>query len=184
MVLKPPGQPSLLHLETYSLARRHPSCRYNPFPAPINAERHPCLAILCHSIGMPIISHYSMASSPSPNHNRTSTSTQGIRNDLFSKNPLIHSNPFPLPTTISPLPTTRFFTLSIAALAMDPPVPLIALTAMPAVSTIVSVNVALPPKYADAVSEGDKESEDHRGSNQSAVKSKSEKTRTKSSIEQ
>jgi hypothetical protein len=75
-------------------------------------------------------------------------------------------------------------TPSIAALANEPPVPLIAVTAIPAVSIKVSVIVALPLKYDEAVSEGEIKPLDHRGSNQSAWKSKREKTRTKRRIEQ
>jgi hypothetical protein len=55
---------------------------------------------------------------------------------------------------------------------------------MPAVSIRVSVSVALPLKYEDAVSEGTIAPLGHRGANQSALKSNSEKTRTKRRIEQ
>jgi len=61
---------------------------------------------------------------------------------------------------------------------------LIAVTAIPAVSIKVSVSVALPLRYEEAVSEGAVKPLDHRGSNQSAWKSKREKTRTKRRIEQ
>ena len=74
--------------------------------------------------------------------------------------------------------------LSSAALASEPPVPLIADNAKLAVSPNSSVTVELPLSNELAVSvilvvEGC-----HRGSNQSALKSKSEKTRTKRRMEQ
>lgn len=121
---------------------------------------------------------------PLKSHKRTTTSTQGIRNCFFSKSPLINSNPLPAAVALtSPFPIL-LLTSPIAALASAPPVPLIAVTAMPAVSMRVSVSVALPLKYEDAVSEGVIAPLGHRGSNQSAWKSKSEKTRTKSRMEQ
>ena len=72
----------------------------------------------------------------------------------------------------------------MATLASAPPVPLIAVIAMPAVSIRVSVSVALPLKYDDAVSDGTIAPLGHRGANQSALKSNNEKTRTKRSMEQ
>jgi hypothetical protein len=117
-----------------------------------------------------------------PTHSRTTTSTHGIRNCFFSKKPLASSNPLPPAVALIPPSSNRFLTPSIAALANEPPVPLIAVTAIPAVR--VSVIVALPLKYDDAVSEGVTKPLDHRGSNQSAWKSKREKTRTKRRIEQ
>jgi hypothetical protein len=119
-----------------------------------------------------------------PTHSRTTTSTHGIRNCFFSKKPLASSNPLPPAVALIPPSSNRFLTPSIAALANEPPVPLIAVTAIPAVSIRVSVIVALPLKYDDAVSEGVIKPLDHRGSNQSAWKSKREKTRTKRRIEQ
>ena len=104
------------------------------------------------------------------------TSTHGIRTCRFSSRFLIQSKPFALPVTIAdefPMPPAmRFFTLSIAALANDPPVPLSAEMAILAVSLNASVNVAFPLSNAPAVSlmlvaliDG---SPCQRGSNQSA----------------
>ena len=72
----------------------------------------------------------------------------------------------------------------MATLASAPPVPLIAVIAIPAVSMRVSVSVALPLKYDDAVYEGTIAPLGHRGANQSALKSNSEKTKTKRRMEQ
>jgi hypothetical protein len=116
-------------------------------------------------------------------HKRTTTSTHGIRICFFSRSPLTSSNPLPLTVTFPPSPIL-LLTPSMATLASAPPVPLIAAIAMLAVSINVSASVALPLKYDDAVSEGAIEPLGHRGSNQSAWKSKREKTRTKRRMEQ
>ena len=128
-------------------------------------------------------SSYAMSSPHNPGisraHSRTSTSTQGILNCLLSKNPLTHSiptaPPLPLPEAS---PTTLLLTLSMALLAMLPPVPLIAVTAMLAVSIRACVSVEFPFMKPEAVSEAERASGWKRGSNQSAWKSKREKTRT------
>lgn len=64
---------------------------------------------------------------------------------------------------------------SIAALAKDPPVPLSAVTARPAVCNTASVMVALPLSTEAVVSVIAVDAPDHRGSNQSASKSRREK---------
>lgn len=127
----------------------------------------------------------SRAKTPAPLfYNRTTTSTHGIRICFFSKIPLTNSNPLPLAAALTPPSLILLLTPSIAALASEPPVPLIAVTAMPAVSMNASASVELPLMYDEAVSEGAIAWLGHRGSNQSAWKSKSEKTRTKRRIEQ
>jgi hypothetical protein len=117
-------------------------------------------------------------------HKRTTTSTHGIRICFFSRSPLTSSNPLPLKVAFAPPSPILRLTPSMATLANAPPVPLIAVIAMLAVSINVSASVALPLKYDDAVSEGAIEPLGHRGSNQSAWKSKREKTRTKRRMEQ
>ena len=117
-------------------------------------------------------------------YRRTTTSTHGIRICFFSKSPLTSSKPLPLAVAFTAPYPILCLTPSMATLASAPPVPLIAVIAMPAVSIRVSVSVALPLKYDDAVSEGTIAPLGHRGANQSALKSNSEKTRTKRRIEQ
>lgn len=121
-------------------------------------------------------------------HNRTVTSRQGIRKWYLSNAPRSHSNPlvpFVAFAVIAELDVPVILCLkpSIAALAKEPPVPLIAETAMLAVSKRASVRVAFPLTNDAVVPDTDAmKSPSHRGSNQSAEKSKSEKTRTKSRI--
>lgn len=124
-----------------------------------------------------------------PQHyNRTVTSRQGIRKWYLSKAPRSHSNPlvpFVAFAVIAEFDVPAILCLrpSIAALANEPPVPLIAETAMLAVSTSASVNVALPPMNEAVVLDMEPtKSPLQRGSNQSAEKSKREKTRTKRRI--
>ena len=107
------------------------------------------------------------------------TSTHGILNCFRSNVALRASKPVlaAVPFALLP-PVNLLLMLSIAVLAKDPPVPFIADIAMLAVSIKTSVSVAFPLRYELAVSDGDTLSLDHRGSNQSAPKSKSEKTRT------
>lgn len=106
----------------------------------------------------------------------------------MSSAPRSHSNPlvpFVAFAVIAELDVPAILCLSpsIAALAKDPPVPLIAETAMLAVSTIASVKVALPLMNEAVVLDMEPtKSPFHRGSNQSAEKSKREKTRTKRRI--
>nr|POF17707.1 hypothetical protein CFP56_13119 [Quercus suber] len=111
-------------------------------------------------------------------HKRTSTSTQGMRNCFFSSTPRNHSNTLPPADseTYSP-PPIRLLIPSIAALANDPPVPLMADTARLAVSIIASVIVAFPLTNEDSVSDALSVLGCHRGSNQSALKSKRAKTK-------
>lgn len=118
-------------------------------------------------------------------HSRTRTSTQGIRNCHFSSRPRNHSNPLTLAGAAEvALALLRFTTPSSAALANEPPVPLIAENAMLAVSLNASVNVALPLSSELAVSLITVLEGCQRGSNQLAWKSNREKTRTKSRMEQ
>jgi len=116
-------------------------------------------------------------------YSRTITSTQGIRNCFFSRMLRSHSNPLTLAIVALPPPVRRL-TPSITTLAIEPLVPLIAEMAVLAVSSKVSVIVAFPLMKEDNVSVALSLDPGHRGSNQSAPKSKSEKTRTKSRIEQ
>lgn len=117
-------------------------------------------------------------------HSRTRTSKQGILNCRFSRKPRINSAP-PELAVGGPCEVTFRIMPSMAALASDPPVPLIAVMAIVAVSRSASDRVELPPRNDDAVSDGgEAESSVHRGSNQSALKSKREKMSTKSRIEQ
>jgi len=117
-------------------------------------------------------------------YSRTITSTQGIRNCFLSTRLLNHSNPLLLLGVVACPPPIRRLTPSKAALASEPPVPLIADKAKLAVSSIASLTVALPLTKEDSVSEAVVVDAGHRGSNQFARKSKREKTRTKSRIEQ
>lgn len=119
-------------------------------------------------------------------YNRTVTSTQGIRMPpRFSTALRSHSKPFVVALAVSViLPLLAFLRApSIAALANDPPVPFSADTAKPAVSQIISCTVALPLTKFERVSETGTAG-CHRGSNQSALKSRSEKQRIVRSIEQ
>lgn len=126
---------------------------------------------------------------PATPHNRTTTSTQGILNDRFSRVARSSSNPFALlgmlAVTLDPeSPASNLFlTLSIAVLASEPPVPLMADMARLAVSSTAWLNVALPLNRFDAVSDIEADMLPfHRGSNQFAEKSNSEKTRTNNSM--
>jgi hypothetical protein len=74
----------------------------------------------------------------------------------------------------------RRLTASIVALTRDPPVALMADMASLPVSMTASLKVALPLRYAAAVSVMAPVLGVHRGSNQSALKSNIEKTRTNS----
>ena len=122
------------------------------------------------------------------------TSKQGILNWRLSNT--LRNNSYPLlvlatlaaaeapaPAAFAPSAICRF-TPSMAALASEPPVPLIADAAKLAVCSTASVSVVFPLKYDVAVSGKDVAEPLHRGSNQSALKSKREETRTKSRIEQ
>jgi len=81
------------------------------------------------------------------------TSTHGIRNCFFSSILLNHSNPLLLFVMVTfPVPSRRLKP-SIAALASDPPVPLMAETAKLAVSMIASLIVAFPLTKDESVSE-------------------------------
>lgn len=117
-------------------------------------------------------------------HNLTTTSTQGIRNCLFSITVRSTSNPLSLTLAINEPLVDFLLTVSNAALANEPPVPLIAEIAKLAVSPNSSVTVEFPVNNELAASVIRVVEGCHLGSNQSAWKSKSEKTRTKRSIEQ
>jgi len=126
-----------------------------------------------------------MLPSPLHPHNMTLTSTQGILNCFFSAKVLSHSNVPLLACTAAEdeavlPPPALLFSPSNAALARLPPVPLIAAMARLAVSASTSVAVAFPESKELAVSVMLVVEGCHRGSNQSALKSKREKTRTRS----
>lgn len=111
------------------------------------------------------------------------TSKQGILNWCFSANALSQSPPLALVFDAACVTTVLLRPLS-AVLARDPPVPLSAVIARAAVSNKASVKVELPLRNDDSVSVADAAPPCHRGSNQSALKSKSENMRTNSNIEQ
>lgn len=118
-------------------------------------------------------------------HIRTTTPKHCILNCFLSKIVLNHSkafNPCGMLVTAAEVALSPSFRLTLlaAALATEPPVPLIADTAKLVVCMMTSVSVALPLKYAAAVCESALVLMFHRGSNQSALKSKMEKTRTNS----
>lgn len=120
-------------------------------------------------------------------HIRTTTPKHCILYCFLSKIVLSHSNafrPFGILVMMAEVELSSTFRLTppSAALASDPPVPLIADTAKLAVCSTTSVRVAFPLKYAAAVSDTALVLMFQRGSNQSALKSKIEKTRTNSSM--
>lgn len=112
------------------------------------------------------------------------TSTHGILSCFFSITLRSHSNPLPVVPTLALPPPIRLRTPSMAALAIEPPVPLMADTAKLAVSRIASATVALPVTRDDIVSDAVSVDGRQRASNQFALRSKREKMRTKSRIEQ
>lgn len=117
------------------------------------------------------------------------TSTHGIRKERFSKMFRSHSKPliaFGMLAAAADTGSTSilFLTVSIAALANDPPVPFTAESAVLAVSSTACESVVLPLRKEAPVSDIAVEKlPSHLGSNQSALKSKREKTRTNRSIE-
>lgn len=117
---------------------------------------------------------------------RTFTPKQGMRTCRFSTTLRRTSKAFSFTPAMIPLdpPVDLLLMLSSARLASEPPVPFTAAIAKLAVSLSSSVTVELPPNKELAVSvillvEGC-----HRGSNQSAWKSKSENTKTNKRMEQ
>ena len=82
-----------------------------------------------------------------------------MRNCCFSSTLRNHSNPPPAAAVAfppPPPPVYRLFIVPIAALANDPPVPLIAEIARLAVSSTASVTVALPEMKDVRVSEAER----------------------------
>lgn len=142
-----------------------------------------CGCVLFLSISIPCKRHQCFRNvvllHPILSQSRTVTLTQGIRNCSFSNIPFIHSKtllPFGSFRRSAPTPPVAIlrFTPSIAALASDPPVPLSADTAKPAVWSTASVRVAFPLSTEVAASVIVVDAPDHRGSNQSASKSRRE----------
>lgn len=117
-------------------------------------------------------------------HNRTRTSTHGIRNCLLSS--MLRNHSHPDPSTLEVFPPALVLMESSTALAIDAPVSFSAENASPAVSDTAARIVLLPPSAeahaCDVVVESP--ANVHRGSNQSALKSNSVKTRMKRRIEQ
>jgi hypothetical protein len=130
-------------------------------------------ALISMSMSMPESIH---------SYSRIVAPTQGILNWNFSRSPRSHSNtllPLGMLAAIISLDSPvaiLCFAPSIAALTSDPPVPFRAAKAKLAVSITASVSVALPLNRKVAVSLIEVDAPVHRGSNQSAEKSRREMT--------